>query len=83
MNTPSVVRQKANRGQGDAVVHISAAALASIEIVLPDEPEQEAVAAVLTDMDTELFTLEAQRDKARSLKQGMLQELLAGRIRLV
>jgi type I restriction enzyme, S subunit len=83
MNTPGVVRQKANRGQGDAVVHISAAALASIEIVLPDEPEQEAVAAVLADMDTELATLEAQRDKARALKQGMMQELLAGRIRLV
>lgn len=83
MNTPSVVRQKANRGQGDAVVHISAAALASIEIVLPDESEQNAIAAVLSDMDAEVAELEAQRDKARALKQGMMQELLTGRIRLV
>jgi type I restriction enzyme S subunit len=83
MNTPGVVRQKANRGQGDAVVHISASALASIEIVLPDESEQDAIAAVLTDIDTELATLEAQRDKVSALKQGMMQELLTGRIRLV
>jgi type I restriction enzyme S subunit len=34
-------------------------------------------------MDTELATLEARRDKARQLKQGMMQELLTGRIRLV
>jgi type I restriction enzyme S subunit len=34
-------------------------------------------------MDTELAALEARRDKTRSLKQGMMQELLTGRIRLV
>ncbi|SEC73612.1 type I restriction enzyme, S subunit [Pseudomonas mohnii] len=47
-----------------------------------DNSEQTAIAAVLSDMDTELAALEAYRDKARQLKQGMIQELLTGRIRL-
>lgn len=45
--------------------------------------EQVAIAAVLSDMDTELTALEARRDKTRALKQGMMQELLTGRTRLV
>jgi len=48
-----------------------------------DPPEQTAIAAVLSDMDAEIAALEAQRDKTRTLKQGMMQELLTGRIRLV
>jgi len=45
--------------------------------------EQTAIATILSDMDTELAALEARRDKTRALKQGMMQELLTGRIRLV
>ena len=45
--------------------------------------EQAAIAAILSDMDAELTALEARRDKTRALKQGMMQELLTGRIRLV
>jgi type I restriction enzyme S subunit len=45
--------------------------------------EQTAIAAILTDMDTELAALEAKLAKARAIKQGMMQELLTGRIRLV
>ena len=50
---------------------------------VPDLAEQTAIATILSDMDTELAVLEARRDKARQLKQGMMQELLTGRIRLV
>ena len=46
-------------------------------------PEQTAIAEVLSDMDAELAALEQRRDKTRALKQGMMQELLAGRTRLV
>jgi len=42
-----------------------------------------AIAEVLSDMDTEITALEARRDKTRAIKQGMMQELLTGRIRLV
>ena len=82
MNIPQVARQKANRGQGDAVVHISAKALAAIEVLLPDEREQDAIAEVLSDMDAEIAALEARLEKTRDLKQGMMQALLTGRVRL-
>ena len=54
-----------------------------LEIPVPSLSEQEAIAAVLSDMDAELAALEARRDKTRALKQGMMQELLTGRIRFV
>ena len=50
---------------------------------LPQLAEQAAIAEVLSDMDAELTALEQRRDKTRALKQGMMQELLTGRIRLV
>jgi type I restriction enzyme S subunit len=83
MNHSSVTTQKARMGQGDAVVHISARNLARLELHLPAQPEQTAIAEVLSDLDTELAALEQRRDKTRALKQGMMQELLTGRTRLV
>ncbi|QOX77625.1 restriction endonuclease subunit S [Trichlorobacter lovleyi] len=55
----------------------------AIEISFPPLPEQTAIAAILSDMDAEIAALEQKRDKTRLLKQGMMQELLTGRIRLV
>jgi type I restriction enzyme, S subunit len=49
----------------------------------PTKAEQEAIAAVLSDMDAEAATLEAKLAKARQIKNGMMQELLTGRICLV
>ena len=46
-------------------------------------PEQTAIAAILSDMDTEITALEEKLAKASAIKQGMMQELLTGRIRLV
>ena len=83
MNHSSVASQKARMGQGDAVVHISARNLARLELHLPSLPEQTAIAEVLSDMDAELAALTQRRDKTRALKQGMMQELLTGRTRLV
>ncbi len=51
-------------------------------VQLPSLDEQTAIAAVLSDMDGELAALEAKLAKARAIKQGMMQELLTGRIRL-
>ncbi len=48
-----------------------------------DENEQAAIAAILSDMDAEIAALERRRDKTRAVKQGMMQQLLTGRIRLV
>jgi len=49
----------------------------------PTKAEQIAIAAILSDMDAEITSLEAKLAKARSVKQGMMQELLTGRIRLL
>jgi type I restriction enzyme S subunit len=67
-----------------AIPHISPADIRSFKIALPPtKAEQEAIASILSDMDTEITALEDKLAKARHLKQGMMQELLTGRIRLV
>jgi type I restriction enzyme S subunit len=53
------------------------------ELRLPPLPEQTTIAGVLSDTDAELAALEQQRDKTRALKQGMMQELLIGKTRLL
>lgn len=53
------------------------------EFLVPKIEEQNAIAAVLTDMAAEVSALESRREKTRAIKQGMMQELLTGRTRLV
>ena len=55
----------------------------NLELYAPDYDEQHAIASVLSDMDTEIASLEQRRDKTRAIKQGMMQQLLTGRVRLV
>jgi type I restriction enzyme S subunit len=57
--------------------------LSAVVLPVPSILEQRAITEVLLDMDAELDALEQRRDKTRSLKQGMMQELLTGRIRLI
>ena len=83
MNHPTVTKQKARMGQGDAVVHVSARNLGQVRIHLPPIAEQRAIAAVLSDMDAEIAALEQRREKTGTIKQGMMQQLLTGRVRLV
>ncbi|MDA9885106.1 restriction endonuclease subunit S [Burkholderiaceae bacterium] len=83
LNTAAIVQQKASRGQGDAVVHINSSALSNVMCKLPPVREQAAVAEVLNKMDIELHDLHKRRNKTAALKQGMMQELLTGRTRLV
>ena len=54
-----------------------------LEFPLPGLREQQAIALVLSDLDAEITALEECRDKTRALKQGMMQQLLTGRTRLV
>jgi type I restriction enzyme S subunit len=69
--------------QGSTRYNLSKSALREAAIQLPRKDEQTAIASVLSDMDAELDALGARRDKTRALKQGMMQELLTGRTRLV
>ena len=57
--------------------------LKQVEVPLPKLNEQAAIATTLSDMDAELEALEQRRAKTAALKQGMMQELLTGRTRLV
>ena len=82
LNAPVAARQKARMAQGDAVVHIRSDHLAEVEFPLPPLSEQRAIVAVLTDMDAEIAALERRLDKTRAIKQGMMQQLLTGAIRL-
>ena len=49
---------------------------------VPAGAEQTAIATILSDVDSQIVTLEARLAKASRLKQGMMQELLTGRVRL-
>ncbi len=69
---------------GSTFLEIGKTQLRSFAVQLPStKAEQTAIAAVISDMDSELTTLESRLAKTRELKQGMMQELLTGRTRLV
>ena len=55
----------------------------NFELPVPDYKEQRAIANVLSDMDAEITALEDRRDKTIAIKQGMMQQLLTGKVRLV
>jgi type I restriction enzyme, S subunit len=58
--------------------------IATHQIQVPVDPnEQEAIGEVLADMENEIQTLESRLAKARAVKEGMMQNLLTGRVRLV
>jgi len=69
---------------GSTFLEIGKTQLRGYAISLPaDKAEQTAIATLLSDMDTELSALEARLAKTRAIKQGMMQELLTGRTRLL
>src|SRR5262249_33169994 len=76
------LRQRATNG--GTMLHLTKEGMEKLPISIPpSKNEQTAIASVLSDMDAEITALEVRRDKTRTLKQGMMQELLTGRIRLV
>lgn len=52
-------------------------------LVPPCKKEQQAIANILSKMDNEITALEAKRAKYEAIKQGMMQQLLTGKIRLI
>lgn len=69
--------------EASGVPSLNARTIEAVEILCPDFDEQTSIATILSDMDADITTLEAKLAKARAIKQGMMQELLTGRIRLV
>jgi restriction endonuclease S subunit len=69
---------------GGAIPTLSQKQVSNYPICMPpNRTEQTAIATILSDMDAEIDALTAKMTKARNIKQGMMQELLTGRIRLV
>jgi type I restriction enzyme S subunit len=75
------IRVEVNAGNTPYIVM---GTLTDMLVSLPSSSEEQtAIATILTDMDTEITALETRRDKTRDIKQGMMQELLTGGIRLI
>jgi type I restriction enzyme, S subunit len=69
---------------GQTMASINTQILMGVKIILPPtRAEQTAIATILSDIDDEIVALEEKLVKARQLKQGMMQELLTGKTRLV
>ena len=69
--------------QGATRYNMSKSQFRDLELSIPSGEEQRAIAEVLSDMDAEIAALEQRRDKTIAIKQGMMQELLTGRVRLL
>lgn len=70
-------------GQTGSQANMNTDLVRGCELHLPTRAEQIAIAAVVSDMDAEITALERRRDKTKAIKQGMMQALLTGRVRLV
>lgn len=75
--------QIADDTQGSTRARTSVSKLRKAAILLPKKAEQVAIATVLSNMDAEIEALEQKLEKYRQVKQGMMQQLLTGKIRLV
>lgn len=83
LNAPYVRIQKAVKGQGDAVVHISTISLQQLLVALPTEiAEQRAIAEVLSDIDSLIELLDKKIAKKRAVKDGAMQQLLTAKKRI-
>ena len=68
---------------GSTFLEISPNKLKSIDVCFPDYETQVHIAKILSDMDSEIEALEKKLDKYKMIKQGMMQNLLMGKIRLI
>lgn len=69
--------------QGATRYNLSKSYFLQLEISFPSSEEQTSISTILSDMDAEITALEHRRDKIHLLKQGMMQELLTGKTRLI
>lgn len=75
--------QIADDTQGSTRARTSVSKLRKTAILFPEKDEQIAIADILSEMDMEIAALEGKIAKYRQIKQGMMQQLLTGKIRLM
>lgn len=79
-----MLKRQIHEHLGATINQITNKSLKSFTVPYPvDEKERNAISKVLTDMDAEIFALISKLRKARQIRQGMMQELLTGKVRLV
>lgn len=78
------IQQQVKDNMGATINQITNADIEQFKIVVPHSlKEQQAIATILTKMDNEITALEAKKAKYEAIKQGMMQQLLTGKIRLI
>lgn len=83
LGSDSVYKQYLSLAAGSGVLNLNKKLVAAVELDIPDIEEQKAIATILSDMDAEITELEAKREKYAAIRQGMMQQLLTGKIRLI
>ena len=83
LNSPAGVAQIANSLVGGAQQVLNIGTAARLPVLVPPIREQHNIVSILSDIDAEITALERRRNKTNALKQGMVQQLLTGRIRLL
>jgi type I restriction enzyme S subunit len=78
-----IIDQYKSKAAGSGVLNLNKEVVRTVELIIPSLTEQTRIATILSDMDKEIESLENKLKKARQIKQGMMQELLTGRVRLV
>jgi type I restriction enzyme, S subunit len=71
-----------SKAKGTTFLELSKKALETIKVKIPKYEEQQAIASVLTAMDKEIEHLEAEREKMIQIREGVMDDLLTGRVRL-
>ena len=77
-----VNRQISELAQGISIIHINAKTLKRITVRYPEKEEQAAIADIIDTMDDEITALEDERNKMIQIREGAMDDLLTGRVRL-
>lgn len=84
LSSDNVMMQYIAMAAGSSVKNLNKEKVANVSLLFPaDISEQKAIASILSSMDDEIEQLQQKLSKYKSLKQGMMQKLLTGQIRLI
>ncbi|MBR4238512.1 MAG: restriction endonuclease subunit S [Prevotella sp.] len=83
LGSSQITQQYKAMAAGSSVLNLNKEIVKKVIIPIPPIDEQAAIAQILSVIDDEITTLEAERDKYTLIKQGMMQELLTGKTRLL
>ena len=83
LNAPETIEQYKSMAAGSSVLNLNKDIVKRVMLNIPEIDEQRAIASVLSSADNEIVELESKRNKYDLIKQGMMQDLLTGKTRLI